>query len=147
MRILSRHGHYAFYPEHSSEIADFCKAFDITLEREDDFYTFPALKGLKDYSLATVVYKDIAATVNYEGKPWEIMRENEVVYNIGLEKVVPLISITTTLSLTLADGFYNVNVPLIQAGSIVPTGERIVDYDAIFVEEYKQLKVMEVGYV
>lgn len=146
MRVLCRHGFYSFYPEYSSEIADFSKHFDIELVREEDYYTFKALKGLKKYSLATAIYKDIPATVTFEGMPWEIFEKNEQVYSIALEKVVPIASITTMIELSLSDGFYDSNVPLIQAGSLVSSGSRIVDYDAIFVEEYKQLKVIEVSY-
>lgn len=146
MRILCRHGFYSFYPEYSSEIADFQRHFEISLVREEDYYTFPELQGLQKYALATAIYKDIPATVTIAGNPWDIMRENEQVFSIALKKLVPLAAITSMVTLSLSDGFFDVNVPLIQAGSLVSTGDRIVDYDAIFVEEYQQLKVIGVGY-
>lgn len=147
MRILCRHGHYAFYPDYASELAEFCQHFEITLEREDDFYTFPQLIGLADYSLKTLVYKDLPATKTFEGKPWEVMRENGFVFNLSLNKLFPRQSITSILTPVQTGGFISVDVPIVQAGSLVPTGNRIVDYDAFFVEEYKQLKIMGVKYV
>lgn len=147
MRVLCRHGHYAFFPRYASEIAEFCRTLEITLVRENDYYTFPALKGLSDYSIKTVIYKDIPAIITFEGTPWEILKQNKFVYNLGLGKVVPLASITTSISLEDVGGYYKSNATMVQAGSFVSTGVRLVDYDASFSENYQAVSITEVSYV
>jgi putative methionine-R-sulfoxide reductase with GAF domain len=123
MRVLCRHGHFAFYPRNASDIAQFANYFDITLKRERDYYTFEGLYGADDYSLTLSPYLNMPALVTYEGEPWEVMRENMFVYHLGLDIVVPRMLITTTVEVPLVGFYFTAQGSLLQPGSWTSNGQ------------------------
>jgi hypothetical protein len=146
MRVVCRHGHYAFYPRKTSDIRQFANAFDIELEREEDYFTFKALKGAKEYSLATLPYLELPAIETFQGKPWDVMEANGFVYSIDLDKLVPKTSIVGVVEITQKNFFYVCNVPLLQAGARSMTGERIVSFSGEFMEDLFYLRLLEFDY-
>jgi hypothetical protein len=147
VRVLCRHGHYAFYSETEGDIAEFCEHFGITLTREDDYYTFPALKTLDRYSLKGKMFLNLEAEVNYEGRhPWEVMREHGFVYHIGSSRLLPKSSIAVQSNPKLCDGFWIADFSVIQAGAITKTGRRILSYDGFFLDRIMQLRLNEISY-
>lgn len=146
MRILVRHGHFAFYPSNLSDIANFCRIFDVALERVDDYYTFPLLKSLKDWSLPLYPYGNLPAIVKYEGKPWEVMKANNFVYSLSLKILVPKVSILGVFSPTQSGPYYTTNQAIVQPGIIATTGQRFMSYDGIFDFNTQKLRVREFQY-
>lgn len=146
MRVLCRHGHFAFYQAYSGEVAEFTNYFGLTLERDGEFYTFPLLAGAPDYSLAGKAYLGLAAVKTFEGIPWEVLKENGFVYNIATGKIVPKLSIIAQTSPVLSGYYFISDSKLIQPGSRDKLGNQILSYDAEFVFEYQQLRVTEFSY-
>ncbi len=147
MRVLVRHGHFAFYPKTPEDIARFCAFFDVVLEREEDFYTFPKLKDAPRYSLIGALWLTLPATATYEGRnAWEIMRENGFVYSIELAAIVPKLSITQAIDPPASRYYFIAESPLIQPGSRNALGQQVLSYDAEFDFGTKQLRVREIGY-
>src|SRR4051812_4712842 len=93
MRVLCRHGHFAFYPRKASDINQFSQSFGVTLKREEDYYTFPRLQGAPKYSLLGKLYVNLPALATYEGMPWEVMKANDFVYNVQLGLLVPKLAV------------------------------------------------------
>jgi hypothetical protein len=147
MRVLCRHGHFAFYPESENDVGTFNNIFDESLTRVNDFYTFSLLKDALKYSLKGKPYLGIPALVDFEGEPWEVMRENGFVYNIALKQLVPKESITIVIDPPIVGFFWLAATPLIQPGSRNFTGNPILSYDAQFAFKTQSLKVFEVQYV
>lgn len=147
MRILCRHGHFAFYPKDAHDIAQFAGLFGETLVRVGDFYTFEFLKNAPDYSIQGKTLLGLPASKTFAGLPWEVMRENNLVYNVALKAAVLKSLIVTPLTLELTDDFYLVENPLIQPGSRLSTGQQVLSYDAEYIRDASQLRIFEVQYV
>jgi len=144
MRVVCRHGHFAFYPKNSTDVGRFTNYYDVELVRDGNFYTFPFLKDAPRYSLVLKPYLGLPATTTFEGRDAsEVFRENGFVYNIELGIVVPKLSITTVISPPQAGYFFLGQSPLIQPGSRTITGQQVLSYDAEFIQEYFRLKVRE----
>lgn len=148
MRIVSRHGFVSFHPRVTSDVVAFTDFFDIELVREDDYYTYPLLQGLKRYSIVGASYGGRAAVATYEGRhPWEVLRANGFVYNLALGTLVPKTSITTTVNpLLVDDGYFTCETPMIQPGSLNAAGQRILSYDGFFNREFLRLQLVSYAY-
>lgn len=148
MRILVRHGHFAFFPVKAEDMARFSNYFGQDFVRDGDFYTFPLLKEAPRYSLAAKLYLNLPALTTYEGRgPWEVMRENDFVYNVATGLLVPKLAITGVLTLPLADTFFLCPTPLLQPGTRDVSGQQILSYDGEFNLNTFQLKILEISYV
>lgn len=146
MRILCRHGHFAFYPKNENEIYRFENLFDEEIVRVDDFYTFDFLSEAPDYSLIGKNYLGLPAVAGFEGNPWDVMEANGFVYNVALGLVVPKTTILTVVSIDISESFYTTENPFIQPGSLNVDGSRILSYDANYSVDTSQLRIFEVQY-
>jgi hypothetical protein len=146
MRVLCRHGHIAFFPRYEYEIFIYNDMFDASLERCGDYYTFPLLAEAPDFSLIGKSYLGLPALVRYEGNPWEIMRENGFVYNITLGTLVPKALITSSVNPKICGEYSVINGAIIQPGSINFIGQKILSYDAEFLQENMELRIIEYSY-
>jgi hypothetical protein len=145
MKILCRHGHYAFFPDFSTEIAEFSRHFRTELVRQEDFFTFPLLKNLAGYALKGKIFSgELVANTNFSGNPWEIMDANSFVYSLTLKRLVPKTTVTVKTLLLNAGGYLLSPTPFVQAGSFAVNDQRIVDYFGFLSDDYKQLRISEV---
>lgn len=146
MRVLCRHGHFAFYPRKSSDIGRFSETYGLDLERQDDFYTFPKLVDAPKYSLTGKPYINLPALSTFEGDPWDVMAENDFVYHIGFETIVPKLTIVSIIELTPVGLYFMFDGTLIQPGSRTLTGQQILSYSGEIFEDKIQLRVLEFSY-
>jgi hypothetical protein len=146
MRILCRHGHFAFYPNTVSDIARFCKYFDTLLIREQDYYTYAGLLNAPSYSLTGKPYLNIPAVETFEGKPWEVMKQNGFVFHLGLKVLVPKVTIVNLVDLSLVGYYFVAGGALVQPGSRMATGGQILSYSSEFVQEGYPLRISEYTY-
>lgn len=148
MRVLCRHGHFAFFPKRANDIAKFCNYYGVELERDGDFYTFPALVGAPRFSLKGKSFLNMTALANYEGRgPLEVFRENGFVFDIEAEEIVLASSIDIQTNPKWTGNFILAEAPLLQPGSRNAAGQRILSYDAEFFQEFFQLRISEISYV
>ncbi len=146
MRILCRHGHIALFPRTASDVARFSNFFGVTLKRERDYYTFAGLYGAEDYSLLGRPFLNLPAITTYAGLPWEVMRENDFVYNIELGIIVPKLTIVGVVELPLVGFFYRSGGSLIQPGARTLLGRQILSYSGEFFDNGFSLNISEFDY-
>lgn len=148
MRVLCRHGHFAFYPRYAGDIARFTKYYDITLQRDGDFFTFPPLVKAPRYSIALTPYINIPAVKTFEGQaPWEVFRENGFVYHMQTGLIIPKLSVITLVDLPQSNYCYMLPPnKLLQPGTYLYTGQQVLSYDAEFVQDTFTLRISEVSF-
>lgn len=144
MRVVCRHGHFAFYPGSASDLAYMSQVLGTDLAMDGDFYTFPRLVGAPRYAIMGHPYINLPAVETYEGEgPWDVMRENGFVYSLMLKVLVPKMAITSIADVSRATMSYINPGGLIQPGSIVKTGLRIMSYEGSFNLSSRLLRIQE----
>lgn len=141
MRVVCRHGHYAFYPRDASDVQRFANFYNLDLVGERDYFTFRNLLRLPTYSLKGKAYGGVTALKTFSGMPWEVMQANDLVYDLGSGVIVKKESITQVINPMLTDFFYIAETVLVQAGSFLPTGQKILGFDGEFDILSNQLRV------
>lgn len=147
MRVLTRNGHFAFFPFDVSEVARFSRFFQSELLQDGDFYTFAFLQGAPDYCLPGKEYLNLAATVSFAGRgPWDVMGANGFVFDLATRKLVLLSSVSANIDLPRSDSYFISPIPLIQPGSRDASGKQIISYDGEFELNTFRLRLIEVAY-
>lgn len=146
MRVVCNHGYFKFYPRRASDISRFVNYFQTTLEQKEDFYTFPFLKDLKNFSLMGLPYKNLPAVKTFEGTPQDVLKENGFVYHLATKLLVPKTAVTILLSLPPTGFYYLSPTALIQPGTRNPSGNQILSYDAEYDQETFELRVLGFNY-
>ncbi len=145
MRVLCRHGHYAFYPRDREEIVRFVKLFSYPLVGENDYFTFEALAGLPRYSLVGVAYGGLVATATYEGRGVpEVLAANGFVYSVGLGILIPLDAVVQTVALKQTLNAALAPKPFVQAGAVLDDGAgTLVGYSGELDLDFQKLYIYE----
>lgn len=146
MRVVCRHGHFAFYPRNEIEVSRFNAIFNQPLFRDEDFYTFALLKAAPTYSLKGKAYLGATALVSYASSPWEILRQNGFVYDFTEMTLRPKAQIVSVINLAVTEDYWAADAPLIQAGGFDSSGQKIVSYDGEIDLQTSQLRLFEVEY-
>ena len=146
MKIRCLNGYFMFDEERVGEVSDFISLYGRQLVSKDNYFTFFELADAPDYSLAGAPYLNAVATVTFQGRPWEVMGENELVFNFDIGELVPMASITKIVPIEIA-GNYIISPGLIMPGSFTKEGSRVVDYVAWFSKGTAKFKYSEVSYV
>lgn len=147
MRVLCRHGHYAFFPQIDEDIGRFSIVFDRPLFRVQDYFTFEGLKDFPDYSLASETFGGLPFTKTFEGFPWEVMEQNLWVYHLSAKKLVLRETINAVVELPTTGKMVLAPSPLMQAGCLNPNGKRLVSYDGFFSTKSFRLLMVDATYV
>jgi hypothetical protein len=143
MKVSCQHGFFKFWEAKAGQISDFISTYGFDLISENDYFTFSFLSDAPKYSIAGGEYLGALATKTFEGEPWEVMRENNLVYDFNLDKVVLIetiiqpVQLKTTDRYILADG-------MILPGSLTDAGERVTDYAAFYLFDSVKFKYSEV---
>ena len=146
MRVLCRSGYYSFYPRNERDISRVCSFYKIELVLNNDHYTFESLKDLETYSIRGNLYSNALATKTVSGQPWEVMKANDLVYSIFLDKLVPKLSITLVAEIKEGNFYYISNSGLLQSGSFNSLGKKITSFDAEYYFDIHKLRIMSIEY-
>lgn len=142
MKIVCRHGHFALYPSGVREVQRFMRIFDLAIYAEEDYYTFEALQDLPRWSQLGLPYGDLVAIQTYEGRrAWEVMRENQFVFSLGLETLAPLATVTQSVTLGQTLDCTVAPSPLVQPGAFVTPGVRLTGYTGELDLQYQRLYI------
>jgi hypothetical protein len=87
MKIVCNHGYFFFYEDESGEIAKFNTLFNQDLVTKQGYYTFTKLKALDNYAIQGKLYGQTIAIKTYEAEPYEVMRQNNLVYNFTTQMI------------------------------------------------------------
>lgn len=144
MLIKCLSGFFIFEEQRVGQISHFMSLFEgLEIVKSGSFYTFATLADAPRYSLEGGTYLEAPAIATIEGEPWEIMKENELVYNFDLDEVVLAASITQRVDLDFGqNAIYSPG--LIMPGSVTEDGERVTDYAAWFLFDQNRFKYSEV---
>lgn len=147
MRIVCRHGHYAFYPYTSAELARFCTKYDAELFPEEDYYTFEELLGAPRYSLAALTWVNLPAVKTYEGRhAWDVMRENNFLFSLQTKLIVPKTSIIGVYDNPRSAYYWRAVTILPQAGYRDVGGNQILGFDAVHDVALSETRILSVSY-
>lgn len=148
MRVLCRHGHYAFFPRDKSDLGNFTSIFGVSLKPEKDFFTFPLLVGAPNYSLSVMPWLNLVAVKTFEGEPWEVMKANGFVYNVSLGIIVPKEMVLSTCRPALVGSYFLLETLLLQSGSrnLAFGFQQILSYDAELDSGYHRLLLRSFSY-
>ncbi len=131
MRIECLGGFFKFYEDEIGDISRFCDLYNLELDRDGDYFTFPELIDAPEYSILGAPYLGLVGLATYGGKPWDVMYQNEMVYSLKLGLVVPIASIVLPV-LVYNCGSYFLTEGLIQPGSFSLDAKRVIGYSAQF---------------
>lgn len=120
MRVVVRHGHFAFYPEARDDVLRFQRLFKLKLVAESDYYTLEGLVGLPRWSQVARPFGSLPANVTFEApRPWDVMAANGFVYSLGLGSLIHYAAVAETVSLPQSLDYAIASKPLVQPGSIL----------------------------
>lgn len=126
MRVLCRHGHFAFFPKNRDEVLHFKKFFGRDLYQEEDYFTFLTLKGLPRWSQIgrpLALAAPLPAIITYEGRhPWDVMLKNAFVYSLVTGLVVPIAAVVDVVNLPQTTFSTVAPIPLMQPGAAIVGG-------------------------
>ena len=145
MKINCFHGYFIFEDAQPGQVSDFVSLFKLPIALSKDHLTFKDLIDAPEYSIATAPYLTATANTTYAGKPWEIFRANELVYNFDKGLVVPIDTITQLVELYSSGNFY-FSPGLILPGSLTDEGKRVTDYVARFSPDTMRFRYTEVTF-
>lgn len=131
MRITCLHGYFICREDFTGEVAQFNSFYDQDLVAKDDYYTFELLSRAPDYSLVTVPYLGVPAIKTFEGKIWDVMRQNQLTYNCLTGLLQNMASIGFVASFSRRYAAYS-SRGLIQPGSLTENGQIIKGYQCVY---------------
>ena len=146
MQIRCIAGFFQFRETSAGEISRLNSFFGFDLVAKDDYFTFSFLKDAPEYAIVGGEYLGAEVSKTFEGEPWDVMRENEIVYDFLNDEMVPISSILRSVEIIPA-GNYFVSQGLILPGSVTDGGLRVRDYAAWFSFEAMRFRYSEVFYV
>lgn len=145
MRIKCLHGYYMFEESKAGQIADFLNLFGFQLISKDGYYTFSSLDSAPEFSIKGSTYLGAPCTKSFEGKPWEVMKQNGLVYDFVNDAVVALETIAYKIQLLETNSYFLSN-GMIVAGSVRDDGSRVRDYAAHYLFDTAKFKYSEVSF-
>jgi hypothetical protein len=145
LKIRCLHGFFIFEESTAGEISRFMSLFNLNIQAEKNYFTFESLLDAPTYSIAGGTYLGADAIKTFEGSPWEVMRENNLVYDFTKDEVVPLTTITQRVQIQRAANYF-LSSGLILPGSLNDGGSRVKDYAAWYLFDSAKFKYSEVSY-
>lgn len=145
MKINCLSGYFRFEETELGEISKFASLFDLDLVFKDGYYIFSSLGEAPGYSVAGAEYLGATAIKTFSGNPWDVMRENNLVYNFLTDEVLPLSEITQQIKISLSD-YYYLTDGWILPGSITEDGKRVREYAAWFSFDDQTFRYSEVTF-
>ncbi len=143
MKLKCLHGYFKFSELRAGEVSDFMSLYGLSIERSRDHFTFSDLVDAPKYSIEGGKFLGCPTTKTFEGEPWEVMRENGIVYDFANGLVVPISTITQPVKIQACGNFYFAP-GIILPGSIMEDGSRVTDYAAFFLFDRMGFKYSEV---
>ncbi len=109
------------------QVGHFSYLYDLELSQKGNYWTFDSLLDLPDYSIAGSTYMNAAATKTFAGNPWDVLRENRLVYDFINDILVPIETIAVRVSPDVS-GFMIPASGIYMPGAIGDDGKRVTNY-------------------
>lgn len=143
MKIRCNHGYFIFEETDTGEVSDFMSLFGVTIVAKENYFTFEKLSSAEDYSIIGGTYLGVPAIKTFEGKPWDLMRENKLTYHFNSDLILPIETISDATEVQQA-GSYFVARGLILPGSLL-NGVRIKSYTGFYLFDQQKFKYTEIS--
>lgn len=145
VKINCVHGYFIFEESAAGQVSRFMSLFPgLSLVSKGEYFTFKTLADADTYSIAGSKYLGALSTETFEGKPWEVMRANNLVFNFQTDAVVPIATVTQRLELVATSNYF-LSPGLILPGSLTDEGKRVKDYAAWYLFDSRKFKYSEVN--
>ncbi len=146
MKIDCLHGYFIFTEVQAGGLSDFLRLFPgFAFEKNGDHWTFAQLAEAPEYSVEGGSWLGAKTKVTFSGKPWEIMRANELVFDFVEGRVRAIEEIDRPIAPYWAGSYYWAG-GLILPGSIKADGSRVTDYSAWYLFSSGQFRFSAVKY-
>lgn len=146
MRINCRHGFFTFDELKAGQVSDFMSLYGFTIARTDRWFTFASLKDAPLYAIQGTTYLNAPVTKTFEGEPWEIMKENGLVYDFSMDLTRPITSVAAVVEIGRAANYF-VSPGLIIPGSMTKDAKKVSGYTCWFSFDTSRFRYSEVTYV
>lgn len=142
MKVNCTNGFYRFYPENVGELRVWAE-WNTPLAKRDNYYTFPLLAAFPDYSFKGRQIGLYAFTKNYAGAPWEVLRANNLTYDVAANDIRPAAMVTDFLSV---DNGLIINTPILPQAYSVSGTLRVTGFSGYWDSDFNVFKLEEVQY-
>jgi hypothetical protein len=125
VKINCLNGFYKFIPENPLDLSRLKTAFEIELVPCGDYFTFSILREMDSFSImgfpimSGIIPSTAIAKKNFAGKKWEILKENNLIYNLQLDAITEQLVAIKPYMLTKSIGNYYVFNKIPQAGNLL----------------------------
>lgn len=119
MKVSCINGFYKFWPDNSLDIVRAKEVFGIDLVACEDFYTFIALRDMKNYSVLGYPIGLGIGKKNYAGEKWQVLKENLLVYNLIIKNITELALSLKVYNVPQDPGRYFAFTGIPQAGGLI----------------------------
>ena len=128
------------------QVSDYMSMTGVSLVPKDNYYTFESLLDAPTYSLKGKPIGSVPALKTFEGKPWEVFKENQIIYDFTIDQIRLISSVTKTTSVRTAGNRF-VSPGLILPGTLTEGGMRVKDYAAWYSRQTQIWLYSEISYV
>lgn len=146
MTIKCLHGYFKIFETTEGQVSDFMSLYNLSIVPKDDFFTFSALQDAPEHSIKGKTILGVTATKTFEGKPWEVFKENNIVYDFNDGTVKLKNSVTQQIEIKKSSNFWISN-GLILPGSLTLDGLRVQDYTVYTYKGNNRWYYSEVNFV
>lgn len=143
VKINCIHGFFIFEESRAGELSDWVSLFEIPLARRGSIFTFEPLALAPDFSIKGAPILDATAVKSFAGDPGEVFRENGLIYNFQTQKLMPIETVTQTITIVQGQNYF-LSSGLIIPGSLTDEGDRVTDYAAHFSTDTMKFRFSEV---
>lgn len=144
MRVSCISGFYKFFPDNSLDLVRAKEIFDLELVACEDFYTFAALRDMKNYSVIGYPVGLGIGIKNYAGEKWQVLKENLLVYNLLLKNISTIALSIRVYNVPQEPGRYFTFSTLPQAGGMI-NGFPFISFNGIIDFETNLIYVRDIG--
>lgn len=89
MRIICQKGFYKFFPQEIGDIKRFEAKTGTALIECEDYFTFPVLAALPNFSILGQIYSGVILGLKtYAGKREEVLAQNGLTYHVKLKRLI-----------------------------------------------------------
>jgi hypothetical protein len=146
VKIDCLNGFYKFTPENPLDLSRLKIVFGIELVPYDDYFTFSILRDMDNFSIvgfpvmSGIIPSAGIAKKNFAGKKWEVLKENNLIYNLRLNAITEQSVAVGTYTLTKSIGNYYAFDKIPQTGSLL-NGTLFTSFSAIIDFDFRLVYV------
>lgn len=129
IKINCINGYFQLRETSPGEINKFIQNYGFDLVLLKDYFTFSFLNNAPEFSIQGGEYLGVVCSKTYSGEPWDIMKENNIIYDFIDNKAKLLNQVIKSVTIVRSSLYYVIN-GLVMPGSLTDEGSLIRTYEA-----------------